>query len=809
VVYEVYVRSLQDSNGDGIGDLPGLTSRLDDLKALGVDALWLMPIMPTAFADSGYDVSDYTAVNADYGTLADFDALVAGAHQRGMRVMIDLVLNHTSDQHSWFKESKKDKTNAKADWYVWSDTPNRPDIGCGTFSSQFGDSAWTLAPERNQYFYHRFYAGQPDLNYRNPEVVKATLDAAKFWLDRGVDGFRCDVIGLLFESATGCDMIPETQDYIRQLRALLDSFPDRAMVAESTNYSSAAAYFGNGKDMFHMAFNFGYGYFWGLPFSGTNAQPVADKFITSQTMNPAGSQDALVIGSHDVPRASVQAHEIESRWRRAAFVQMTMPGTPFVYYGEELAMRPGKKAVVDGRDYQRTPMLWTKDPGHGFTTGTPWIPFGDAADTTSVDVESADPASNYSFYKKLLAVRRGRAAFGTGALAFVQSDDPTVLMYTRASADETYVMVVSMDETDPHTATAAMAGLPGDAQLLFGDATLTRNAASAKVTIPPAGMAIFRVKLPRQSFPWVGAGDEAPRIVVTIGGFLPDPHGGPERPAPREAVVLVEGGLGERAVLGERMDNRRAVAERRATAIVDASLARAGGALDRNGVDVTPWHGAAFGARSRPADLRRETVEVVTKIAVRFALGPAQPTEIAAHFHVDHEEASIDHDLAIVVRARPHAEVLESLDEIRPIRSRQRHRSVRVDGRAAPFQVSTHDVPPFRRTSGENVDVQPFVGVAVVAPSVLAEARGERAVSARRRRRGGAPAREQQRAPRRQPRPRHSPHCRRTIRPARFVPTPLRRSGRHLAQIGHWSVPRLRKCRSPRSERSLLRRTRE
>ena len=494
VVYEVYVRSLQDSNGDGIGDLPGLTSRLDDLKNLGVDALWLMPIMPTAFVDSGYDVADYTAVNADYGTIADFDALIAGAHQRGMRVVIDLVLNHTSDQHAWFKESKKDKTNPKADWYVWSDTPSRPDIGCGTFSSQFGDSAWTLAPERNQYFFHRFYSGQPDLNYRNPEVVKATLDAAKFWLDRGVDGFRCDVIGLLFESATGCDMIPETQDYLRQLRAVLDSYPDRAMVAESTNYSSAAAYFGNGKDMFHMAFNFNYGYFWGLPFAGVNAQPLVDKFTVSQTSNPVGAQDALVIGSHDVPRAYVAAHQIESRWRRAAFLQMTMPGTPFVYYGEELAMRPGSQKVVDGRDFARTPMLWTKAQNHGFTTGTPWLAFGDEADSTSVEVESADPASNYSFYKKLLAVRRGRAAFGTGALAFVPTDDPAVFVATRSSADEEYVVVVSMDETDPHTATAAMASLPGDPQLLFGDATLTRDGASAKLTIPPAGMALFRVK---------------------------------------------------------------------------------------------------------------------------------------------------------------------------------------------------------------------------------------------------------------------------------------------------------------------------
>ena len=494
VIYEVYVRSLQDSNGDGIGDLPGLTSRLPELQALGVDALWLMPIMPTAFADSGYDVADYTDVNPEYGSLADFDALVSAAHARGMRVMVDLVLNHTSDQHAWFKESQKDKTNPKADWYVWSDTPSRPDVGCGTFNVQFGNEAWTLSQPRNQYYFHRFYAGQPDLNYKNPEVVKATLDAAKFWLDRGVDGFRCDVIGLLAESATGCDMIPETQAYIRQLRALLDAYPDRAMVAESTNYESAVEYFGNGRDMFHMAFNFGFGYFWGFPFAGSEARAVSEKLEGSRKGAPAGAQEALVIGSHDVSRAYVAAKKIESRWRRAAFVQLTAAGTPFIYYGEELALRPGKTKVVDVRDYQRTPMPWTKAPGHGFTTGTPWIPFADESDVTNVEVEAADPASNYAFYKALLAARRGREAFGSGTMTFLQGDSPAVLAFERSSADETYLAVVSMDESAPQTTRLATATVTGAPALLFGDAKATRDGATLVVTIPPEGMALFRVK---------------------------------------------------------------------------------------------------------------------------------------------------------------------------------------------------------------------------------------------------------------------------------------------------------------------------
>jgi alpha-glucosidase len=453
-----------------------------------------MPIMPTAFIDSGYDISDYEAINPDYGTLADFDALLAAAHQRGMRVMMDLVLNHTSDQHAWFKDSRSSKTSAHADWYVWSDTPGRSDIGCGTFSSQFGDSAWTLAPERGQYYFHRFYPGQPDLNYRNPAVVKATLDVARFWLDRGVDGFRCDVIALLFESATGCDMEPETQDYIRQLRAVLDGYPNRAMVAESTNYASAAAYFGNGKDMFHMAFNFAYGYFWGLKFQSVDASSIAKPFLDSQAKNPSGAQDALVIGSHDVPRAYDAANGTESRWRRAAIVQMTMQGTPFVYYGEELAMRPGNQKVVDGRDYARTPMLWTKSAGYGFTTAKPWLAFGAEADTTNLEVEKADSSSNYAFYLKLLALRRGREAFGTGAAKILSTDDSSILFFTRSSADEQYVVAVSMDEGDAHTGTAKGASLPGDAQLLLGDGTLDRAGDDARVTIPAAGYAIWRVK---------------------------------------------------------------------------------------------------------------------------------------------------------------------------------------------------------------------------------------------------------------------------------------------------------------------------
>ncbi len=494
IFYEVDVRSFSDSNGDGIGDLKGLQSRLSYLKDLGVDALWLMPVMPSPFKDSGYDVSDYDAIAKEYGTLADFDALVAAAHGLGIRVFMDLVLNHTSDAHAWFQDSKTSKTNPHADYYVWSDTAGRADIGCGTYGSQFGSSAWTLAPERNQYYFHRFYPGQPDLNYKSPAVVKATLDAAKFWMDRSVDGFRCDVIGLLVETAQGCDMVPETVAYIKQLRALLDSYKDRAMVAESTNFSTTRAYYGSGSDMFHMAFDFGYGYLWGGVMKSTSAADVVKPFENAASQYPHGAQEALVIGSHDVARAYTSANRVQSRWRRAALLQLTMPGTPFIYYGEELALRPGTQTVVDGRDTARTPMLWDASQNHGFSTAAPWIAFGPEADITNLEAEQKDPGSDYVFYKQLLAMRHGREAFGTGSLKIVPADDPSVLYFERASADETYVIVMSMDEGDTHTATIPGVALPGDAQRLLGDASLTRSGADATVTVAAASYGVFRVR---------------------------------------------------------------------------------------------------------------------------------------------------------------------------------------------------------------------------------------------------------------------------------------------------------------------------
>lgn len=489
VFYEVNVRSFQDSDGDGIGDLRGLTSRLDYLKDLGVDAVWLMPIYPTGFKDSGYDIADYRAINPEYGDMAAFDDLVAQAHARKMRVFMDLVLNHTSDQHAWFQESRSNKTNPKAGWYVWSDAPARADIG-GCISGQpavFGPS-WTLDAARGQYFFHRYYPEQPDLDYRNPEVVAATLDVARFWLrDKGVDGYRCDVIGQLYESPEGCNLIPETVAYIKQLRAAIDETPGKAMVAEASDFASSADYYGGGSDMFNMAFEFAYGYVWGVAFAG-GSKLLVEKSIQNTMRYPKGAQPAQVIGSHDVARAWQAAGGEEWRHRSAALLSMTLKGTPFVYYGEEVGLRPGAQVVVDQRDAARTPMTWRSgEPGFGFTTGKPWIAFGDEPARTSVDVEDGDPGSMLTYYRRLLAFRRGHAVWGAGDVRLVETDSPSLVAFVREDPSEAYLVVVNLT-ADEQTATASEA-LPAG-ELVLGAGELRGSA----LKMPAQGAAIFKLR---------------------------------------------------------------------------------------------------------------------------------------------------------------------------------------------------------------------------------------------------------------------------------------------------------------------------
>ena len=358
----------------------------------------------------------------------------------------------------------------------------------------FGTSAWTWDDARGQYYFHRFREAQPDLNFWNPQVAAAMLEVPRFWLDCGVDAFRCDVVGLLYESTAGCSLIPETTTYFQDLRGVLDGYPDCAMVAEPTWFGSTAPFFGNGRDMFHLAFDFDFVFGWPSHFESALAQPIADHFTAVAQGLPPGAQNAIQLGNHDVPRAHERTGGVRSRWRRAALIQATMPGTPFLYYGEELALRPGTQVVVDGRDRARAPMPWSAAPGWGFTTGQPWIAFGAEPERTNLEVERADPGSDHAYYRNLLALRRGREAFGTGSLRILPTDDPSILLYVRESADETYVVAVGMDESAARTGFVPAANLPGDPRRLLGDATLAREGTGARVTVPAAGIGVFRVR---------------------------------------------------------------------------------------------------------------------------------------------------------------------------------------------------------------------------------------------------------------------------------------------------------------------------
>ncbi len=492
VFYEVNVRSFQDSDGDGYGDLNGLVSRLDYLKDIGIDALWLMPIMPSPFADSGYDVADYRGIDPVYGTMADFERLLAETSARRMRVFMDLVLNHTSIEHPWFQESRKDRTNPKASWYVWSDTEGRADIGCGTHSPIFGESPWTFEPARKQYYFHRFYAQQPDLDYREPAVAQEMLDTVRFWLAKGVAGFRCDVPGLLFETKDVCSLAPETVEYLRSLRKVVDGFPDRATVAEPAELTDSTPYFGDGSDMFHMAFDFAYGYFWGVAFAAADRRIIEDAMSTASRY-PEGAQNALVIGSHDVLRAWQSAGSDPARYRGAALMQMTMRGTPFVYYGEEVALRPGAVVRIDDRDAARTPMTWTREaPGHGFTTGTPWLPFGEAPAETSVEAEDADPGSMLSFYRSLLSFRRGHRVWGTGTSRLLPVDDRAIVAFVRENEEERYLVAVNL-AAEPRHGRATASTVTSGGRLVLGGGALTVDGPTVDIQLGATGHAVFEL----------------------------------------------------------------------------------------------------------------------------------------------------------------------------------------------------------------------------------------------------------------------------------------------------------------------------
>jgi alpha-glucosidase len=479
VIYQIYPRSFMDSNGDGVGDLRGVLARLDHLQWLGVDALWLSPIYPSPMADFGYDISDYCDVHPLFGNLADFDALLAEAHRRGLKVILDFVPNHTSDQHPWFKEARSSRTNAKRDWYIWRD----PAPGGGppnNWLSNFGGSAWQLDPATGQYYYHAFLKEQPDLNWRNPELRRAMHDVLRFWLDRGVDGFRVDVIWHIvkdeqfrdnprnaeyrpgqnphheFVSTYEADQ-PEVHTIIAEMRQVLDAYPSRMMVGEVyLPVERLVTYYGEGGAGVHMPFNFQ------LVTMPWNARAIGEAVRRYEASLPAYGWPNWVLGNHDNHRIATRIGAAQARV--AAMLLLTLRGTPTMYYGDEIGMHdvpippdrvqdPFEKNVPGlglGRDPERTPMQWDGGPNAGFTRPgvRPWLPLSEDFAQTHVAAQRGQPGSILSLYRQLLALRRSEPALAYGTYHPVDAhqahDD--VLAYRRRHGDREFLVVLNLSD---------------------------------------------------------------------------------------------------------------------------------------------------------------------------------------------------------------------------------------------------------------------------------------------------------------------------------------------------------------------------
>jgi alpha-glucosidase len=459
-IYQIYPRSFMDSNGDGVGDLPGIIARLDHLRWLGVDAVWLSPIYPSPMKDFGYDVADYTGVNPLFGTLADFDRLVAEAHARELKVILDFVPNHSSDQHRWFVESRASRENPKRDWYIWRD----PAPGGGppnNWLSCFGGSAWQLDPATGQYYYHAFLPEQPDLNWRNPEVVDAMMDVLRFWLDRGVDGFRVDVLWHLIKDdqfrdnppnpdwAPGRDPYqqlipvyttdrPEVHGIVKRMRGLLDEYTDRMFIGEIYLPIEKLVQYYGGTDLkgAHLPFNFQ------LINAKWDARHIAGLIREYEGALPEGAWPNWVLGNHDQHRIASRCGPAQARV--AAMLLLTLRGTPTLYYGDEIGMHdvpippervqdPFEKNVPGkglGRDPERTPMQWSRGEKAGFTTGEPWLPIADDFARVNVEALRDDPTSILTLYWRLIALRRGEPALEVGRLEPIEADGD-VLAYVR------------------------------------------------------------------------------------------------------------------------------------------------------------------------------------------------------------------------------------------------------------------------------------------------------------------------------------------------------------------------------------------
>jgi oligo-1,6-glucosidase/alpha-glucosidase len=473
VVYQIYPRSFQDSNGDGIGDLAGIASRLDYVASLGVDAVWLSPIFPSPMADFGYDVADYCGIESMFGDMAAFDALLEAVHARGLKLLLDFVPNHSSDQHAWFRESRSSRDNPKRDWYIWRDAA--PDGGPpNNWISDFGGSSWEWDEATGQYYLHAFLKEQPDLNWRNPELRAAMTQVLRFWLDKGVDGFRIDVLWHIVkhEALPDNPLNPEWTPEVRQrdrliqlystdqpeahdiaagMRTLADSYGERVLIGEIflPNERHARWYGTPEWPQVHLPFNFQ------LIESAWDAATLRRVIAEYEASLPAFGWPNWVLGSHDAPRIAARIGEAQARV--AAMLLLTLRGTPTLYQGDELGigqvtippdrirdpqhLREPERDI--GRDRSRTPMPWSDAKFAGFSTSEPWLPLNDDWSTRNVAAQEADAGSLLHFYRRLLALRREHAALSVGTFALTEAEGD-VLSYLREHEGERLLTVLNL-----------------------------------------------------------------------------------------------------------------------------------------------------------------------------------------------------------------------------------------------------------------------------------------------------------------------------------------------------------------------------
>ncbi|WP_425228907.1 alpha-amylase family glycosyl hydrolase [Sphingomonas sp.] len=544
VIYEIYPRSFQDTDGDGIGDLNGITRRLPYLQRLGVDAIWIAPIYPSPQVDFGYDITNYRIVDRQFGTLGDLDRLIAAARTRRIHVVLDLVLNHTSDQHGWFRESASSRTNPKADWYVWNDgvPADAPGIGAvqrrsvhdgrappNNWTSGFGGSAWTWAPARRQFYYHRFYRQQPDLNWRNPAVERAMLDTMRFWLDRGVAGFRLDAVTALFEDEQNrdepevggvdafgsprlrhvhTDDLPQEHDVIRRMRTLVDGYAgDRVLIGETWVADAAAMrrWYGTPAldelqlpmDMF-------------LGFGGPRYSPAwfRPRLVATQS-DFGGGRPLFVFDNHDSVRSIDKfadgVHDLAIAKGIAAILYLSR-ATALTYYGAEIGMRtrpPARREDVrdpvglagwpqdKGRDGERTPMQWSAGPQAGFSTAArPWLPLNPDVARVNAESEWRDPGSLLNWTARLIALRRSEPALRDGAMTLLERTPPDVLAWLRASPGGGAVLVALNMSARPQVLTVSGGEL---AEPLAASDPADTRAAAGQIVLPPFATWVGRV----------------------------------------------------------------------------------------------------------------------------------------------------------------------------------------------------------------------------------------------------------------------------------------------------------------------------